>query len=366
MTLMTAANRNLRYGLGISAFIVGFLWLFNDILMPFVAGLLIAYLLNPFVNRLAHRGLPRGFAAAFIFVLFVCVIATAAAVLFPLLREQVSQITLLLPEYLAKFKNAISIWMERFYWRFSGGEEAPDIKEIAGNYATEAFSWTGDLVKGIWKGGLAIFDIITLLLITPVVTFYLLRDWPKLFQGVYKLIPRRYADTFHDLLKQIDDVVSSFLHGQAIVCLFLGSFYALGLLLLGVNFGLLIGLLSGLLSIIPYVGTISGFIAATAVAYFQSDGFVLPGYVAAVFAFGQFVEGNFLTPKLVGDRVGLHAVWVLFALMAGGSLLGFTGVMLAVPVAACIGVLARFWLKKYQESDFFRDQGKKKKSHAAT
>lgn len=366
MTAAAVANRNLRAGLIIAALVVGFLWLFNNILMPFVAGLLIAYLLNPVVNRLSRQGVPRGFAAAFIFLSFICLLVAAAAVLFPLLQDQLSQVTILLPEYLGKVKNVLSLWMERFYWRFSGGEDAPRIEDIASNYAGEAFSWSGEIVKSLWKGGMAVFDIITLLVVTPVVTFYFLRDWPKLFQNLYKLVPRRYADTFHGLLVEIDGVISSFLHGQATVCLFLGSFYALGLLLLDVNLGLLIGLISGLLSIIPYVGTVTGFVAATSVAYFQSNGFVLPGYVAGVFAFGQFIEGNFLTPKLVGDKVGLHAVWVLFALMAGGSLMGFTGVMLAVPVAAVFGVLTRFGLRKYQESDFFREQAKKKKSLAAT
>jgi predicted PurR-regulated permease PerM len=199
-------------------------------------------------------------------------------------------------------------------------------------------------------------NIVSLLVITPVVSFYLLRDWNKLVDTVDSWLPRDHRDTIRGLLQDINHSIAGFLRGQMSVCALLGLFYGLGLAVLGLEGGLVVGLVAGLISFIPYVGSITGFIASIILAavQFGPTAWLMLGLTAGLFALGQFIEGNFLTPKLVGSRVGLHPVWVIFALLAGGSLFGFVGVMVAVPMAAAIGVLIRFALAQYLASALFK------------
>ena len=200
----------------------------------------------------------------------------------------------------------------------------------------------------------AALSLASLLVITPVVTFYLLRDWDHLVARVDSWLPRHYAGTVRVEVRKVDEILAGFVRGQSSVCVILALFYAIGLTLAGLNFGLVIGLVAGLLSFIPFVGSAVGFVASVGMALVQFDDWLRIGIVAAIFVIGQAVEGNFLTPKLVGDRVGLHPVWVIFALLAGGFLFGFVGVLLAVPVAAVVGVLTRFLMAQYLDSTFHR------------
>lgn len=209
---------------------------------------------------------------------------------------------------------------------------------------------------GLWSGGLAVFNALSLVVIMPVVAFYLLRDWDRIVAHVDSLLPRDAADTVREQVREIDDRLSGFVRGQASVCLVLGTWYAVGLTIVGLDFGVLVGVGAGLISFVPYLGTALGLIAGLGLAIAQFDSWLPIGLVAAVFATGQILEGYVLTPRLVGERVGLHPVWVLFALMAGGALLGFTGVLLAVPAAAVIGVLVRFAIGRYLQSPLYRSR----------
>lgn len=212
----------------------------------------------------------------------------------------------------------------------------------------------GWFVENIVTQGIAVFDILTLLIITPVVAFYLLRDWPKVTRSVDTLVPRKQHGLFRRALKDIDATLSGFLRGQALVCLCLGLIYSIGLSLVGLEYGATIGIIAGVLSFIPYVGSTFGLVVSMVLAFIQFDDGLSIGLTLAVFLFGQALEGYVLTPKLVGDRVGLHPVWILFALFAGGSLLGFVGILIAVPVAAVIGVLIRLGLSHYKESSLYK------------
>ena len=216
-----------------------------------------------------------------------------------------------------------------------------------GFYGLDPIFWRA-AVSGIFKGGLAIFNLFTLLLISPVVAFYMLLDWDRMIAAIDGWLPRDHRDTIRGLARQLDRTMAGFVRGQLTVCGILGTFYAVALMLVGLQFGLIVGIIAGLLTFIPYVGSIIGGGLSIGLALFQFWG--SPEWIAVVvviFVFGQMVEGNFLTPKLVGGSVGLHPVWLLFALSAFGSLFGFTGMLVAVPIAACIGVFARFGLQQY-------------------
>jgi predicted PurR-regulated permease PerM len=219
---------------------------------------------------------------------------------------------------------------------------------------TQGAGWLTAFLKSLWSGGRALVSLFSLVVITPVVAFYLLYDWHTMIRVVDSWVPLRQSDTVRALAREIDAAIAGFVRGQSAVCLILGSFYAIALTLTGLNFGLLIGLLSGVITFIPYVGSMTGLILAlgVAVAQFWPD-YTSIGVVLGIFLLGQFLEGNVLSPKLVGESVGLHPVWLIFALLAFGYLFGFVGLLVAVPLAATIGVLARFALRRYLESSLY-------------
>jgi predicted PurR-regulated permease PerM len=219
---------------------------------------------------------------------------------------------------------------------------------------TQGVGWLTTFLHSLWSGGRALVSVFSLVVVTPVVAFYLIYDWHRMIRTVDGWIPLHQRDTVRGLAREVDAAISGFLHGQTAVCLILGSFYAVALTLTGLNFGLLIGLISGLITFIPYVGSMTGLILSLAVAvaqFWPNYGSIL--MVLGVFLVGQFVEGNVLSPKLVGESVGLHPVWLIFALLAFGYLFGFVGLLVAVPLAATIGVLSRFALRRYLQSSFY-------------
>ncbi|QJE73070.1 AI-2E family transporter [Aerophototrophica crusticola] len=348
---MTSARQVRFWLIGFAVFAV-LLWLLRDVLGPFVAGMAVAYLLDPLVDRLERAGLPRWLATTVVLLSFVFVVLLVLVLLFPLLRSQVVQAVQGLPNLVAWVKGEVLPRVEAIVATLSP-EDVERLRTAVGEYAGTVVGWATDLVRGVLSGGVAIVDVISVLLITPVVAFYLLRDWDKLVGTVDSWLPRPHAETIREQAREVDSTLAGFVRGQASVCVVLGLFYALALSAVGLDFGLIIGLFSGLLSFIPYVGSLVGFVSSVGVAFFQYDELWRVGLVAGIFILGQAVEGNVLTPKLVGDKVGLHPVWIMFALLAAGSLFGFVGVLLAVPVAAVIGVLVRFGLKQYMASPIY-------------
>jgi len=228
------------------------------------------------------------------------------------------------------------------------------LRSAAGDYAGTVAGWVGHFLTSVLSGSLVVVNVLSLIFITPVVTFYMLRDWHKLTERVDGWLPRHYAQTIREQLAEIDAILSGFVRGQALVCLTLGTFYGLGLTAVGLDLGLVVGFAAGMFSFIPYLGCISGFVAAIALALAQSPGWELPAMVSGVFLVGNLLEGNVLSPKLVGEKIGLHPVWVIFALLAGGALFVFLGILLALPTAAVIGVLTRFALTQYLGSSLYR------------
>ena len=330
------------------------LYVLRSVLMPFVAGILLAYLLDPMVDRLQKLKVSRTWATLIVCIMTMLIVMPCISLLVGMIENQVSLLLQTTPKYLslimAKLKPVLQNMTERF----------PDLKEanleglIKANIGN-GMKIAGKVLKGLMSNGFALINLISLLLIMPVVTFYMLRDWDDFVKKVESLLPKKSKKSIMEGFKEIDKIISGFIRGQLSVCLFLGLFYSIGLKLVGLELGLLVGFIAGIISFIPYVGSITGFVLGCVLAFAQYGDITHVLYVIAVFMLGQFIEGNFLTPKLVGESVGLHPVWVMFALLAGGVLLGFLGLMLAVPLAAIIGVLVRYGIKRYKQSSLYLD-----------
>lgn len=323
-------------------------WLLSDILLPFVAGLVLAYFLNPVAVALQRLGLPRLAGSLIILGSSIVALLLLVVYLLPVLGGQIARLAERLPDDIAILAGHIDRilpdWLRDLLAQAEAAASGADL-------AARAASWMAAMLGSLWTGGLALVNLISLIVVTPVVAFYMLKDWDRLVTTVDGWLPRDHADTIRDIARQIDQAIAGFIRGQGTVCLLLATFYAVGLVAVGLRFGLLIGLAAGLLSFIPMVGALVGGLASVgmAVVQFWPD-WGRVAVVAGIFVVGQLVEGNFLSPKLVGDRIGLHPVWLIFALFAFAYLFGFVGVLLAVPMAAAVGVLCRFALDRYLES----------------
>ncbi len=324
----------------------------RDILLPFVAGMAVAYFLDPLADRLERRGLPRIAATLIITLAFFLIIIGGLVMLFPLLQVQVIAIAERLPDLFALVERLAEHALERIK-AVLPPDTMQRASDAAGDYAGLVVGWMRTVVTRLWSGGLALFQIISLVLITPIVSFYMLLEWDRIVEKFDSLLPRKQASVIREQLSQIDTTISAFVRGQASVCLVLSVYYGIGLSMVGLEAGLLIGLGAGLVSFIPYAGALSGFVVGVGIAIVQFDSLSPVMLVAAIFITGQLAESYILTPRLVGDKVGLHDLWIIFSLMAGGTLFGFTGVLLAVPTAAVIGVLIRFSLGEYLKSPLY-------------
>ncbi|WP_041375510.1 AI-2E family transporter [Polymorphum gilvum] len=354
---MTLRRQIQFWMLSLLAFIV-FMLVFSAVLLPFVAGMALAYLLDPVADRLERVGMSRLWATLTILLVFVLLFALFLLLLVPVLGNQLLGFLDRLPGLVRALHTLVT---ETFGDRLStlAGLDIKDLQSSLGDIMSKAASWLGGLMQSVWSGGQALVSILSLFVVTPVVAFYLLLDWDRMVARIDGWLPRPHVETIRRLAREMDAAVAGFVRGQVSVCVLLGLFYAIGLMLVGLNFGLLIGIGAGLVSFIPFVGAILGFVVSMAVALVQFwPDWPLIAAVAAVFAVGQFLEGNILQPKLVGDSVGLHPVWLMFALFAFGSLFGFVGMLVAVPAAAMVGVLARFALTQYLASPLYRGTGR--------
>jgi predicted PurR-regulated permease PerM len=330
------------------------LFVLRGVLLPFIAGLVLAYLLDPLADRLERLGLGRLAATLIILIVAVLLLVLALVLIVPLIASQLSVFIAALPGYVTKLQALIAEQGAPLLRRFGGQDVFDKIQASLGGLLGQGASIFGSFLGSLLTGGQALLGIVSLLVVTPVVAFYLLLDWDHMVAKVDHFVPLRNKAVVRRLAGEINTAIAGFIRGQALVCLLLGLWYGIGLTLVGVNFGLLIGIISGFLSFVPYVGSLSGLVLAIGVAVVQ----FLPDWVPilmtlAVFVSGQFLEGNILAPKLVGESVGLHPVWLMFALFAFGSLFGFVGLLLAVPLAAVVGVLTRFALGQYVRSPLY-------------
>ncbi|MCC6468073.1 MAG: AI-2E family transporter [Alphaproteobacteria bacterium] len=327
----------------------------GSVLVPFVAGAAVAYLLDPLVDALQRRRLSRPLATVVVTGTFCLAVVLLLLLLAPVLIGQVAGFARRLPDYMNALRDRALplIDMAR---EMLPPDLAERLRAGAMDYAGPAASWLVGIVGGLLGGGVIIVNLVSIAVITPIVAFYLLLDWPRLVARLDSWLPRQHADTIREQVRLVDRTLAGFLRGQATVCFVLACFYGLGLSLVGLDFGLAIGVLTGLISFVPYFGMAIGLIIGVSLALVQFGSLKGVLMVVAVFAVGQFAEGNFLTPRFVGNRVGLHPVWIIFALLAGGALFGFVGILLAVPAAAVIGVGVRFALARYLASPFYLGQ----------
>ena len=347
-------NKNWIFWLTLLGIFCLLTYVLRSVLLPFVVGIIIGYLLDPLATRFEKLRISRTIATCLVLFLVAIILIPALIALAGMIDEQLALFINAVPKYMSSLSQKIEPLIANLQDSFPALSREKIREYLQGNISN-GLKLLGSVLRKLITSGYALFNIVSLLLITPVVAFYMLRDWNDFIKKVDSLLPKSYKKEIRNQAKAIDKIISSFIRGQLSVCVLLGSFYAIGLTFVGLDLGMLVGFIAGIISFIPYVGSIVGFITAMAIAFAQFDYWVPITQVIGVFAVGQFLEGNFLTPKLVGDSIGLHPVWVMFALLAGGVLLGFLGLMIAVPLAAVIGVLVRFAISKYKQSSLYKE-----------
>ena len=334
-----------------NAVILVILWQLGDVILPFILGGAIAYCLDPIADRLEKWGLSRVAAVTIITLITMLTFIILFLLVIPTLVQQSAQLIESAPALFNRLQTALT---SRF----------PDLMVADSTIRLQLISIGesiqskgGELLNGVFSSALGLINLAILLIVVPVVAFYLLLDWDKMTTKIDDMLPRDHLTVVRHLASQIDNTLASFIRGQGTVCLILGTYYAITLMFAGLNFGLVVGFIAGLISFIPYVGALIGGTLAIGLALFQFWGdWVSISFVGGIFMLGQFFEGNILTPKLVGKSIGLHPVWLLFALSVFGSLFGFVGMLVAVPVAAMIGVFARYGMEQYKQSILYQGE----------
>ena len=332
-----------------------FVYFLHPILTPFLVAIVLAYMFDPVVDRLERAGLSRTWGVVAVFALFTIILMTLLLVLVPLLAKQLLKLYQLAPQVLDWLQHTAMPWVQAklglsdSFWKFD------KIKAAITEHMGQATDIVGVVLSQATASSLALIGFLANLVLIPVVAFYLLRDWNIMMAKIHGLLPRARAEQIVSLAKECHDVLGAFVRGQLLVMLALGVIYSAGLMLVGLELGLLIGLMAGLAAIVPYMGFIIGIGAALVAGLFQFGGDLYPMIgIVVVFMVGQALEGMVLTPLLVGDRIGLHPVAVIFAILAGGELFGFTGVLLALPLAAVIMVLVRHVQDLYKDSQVYK------------
>lgn len=339
------------------------IYLLAPVITPFAISAVLAYFGDPLVDRwekakIWRWTLGRSVAVSIVFVLMFCLLAIVLLLLVPMLVDQIRLLVQRFPAWLEWVSGTALPWVSAKTGYDIAHLETSEFTGMAKDYWREISGAAFKVVDIISRGGTAVVTVLTNLVLIPVVTFYLLRDWDGLVRGIRDLLPRKMEVEVTQMAVGVDKVLGAFFRGQLMVMLALGVIYALGLWLVGIEFAVLIGLGAGLLSIVPYLGSIVGLLVAAGAALFQYQDIFHLVMVLLVFGVGQAAEGMFLTPKLVGDQIGLHPVTVIFAVLAGGQLFGFLGILLALPVAAALNVLVRHMHEKYRQSDLYDKQVK--------
>jgi len=339
----------LLFWIGVIAVVIFTLGLLQSILLPFIAGLVLAFILAPAVARLERWGIRRSLASLAVLIAFLFGVALVFMLLVPLIQNQVVTLIGKVPALVNFLQDQLGKIISLAQQQLPA-DQVDKLKDMVGGKLGEAVSWLASLLQGLITSSIAILNIVSLVIVTPIVAFLVLRDWEKMVTVIDDYLPRQSLMTVREQARIVSDMLVGFAHGQALVCLILATYYGTTLSFAGLESGLALGLLIGVLAIIPILGGALGFVLALGLAASQYGTWREIITVCIIFGVGQAVEGNFLTPKLVGDRINLHPVWVMFALFAGATLMGFVGLLVAVPAAAVIGVLVRFGLSRYRRS----------------
>ncbi|MEO0567444.1 MAG: AI-2E family transporter [Pseudomonadota bacterium] len=336
------------WGIATAVFFV-LLWALGDVILPFVLGGAIAYFLDPVADRLESMGFSRAISVTIITLFALLIFVILVLLVIPTLVQQAANLINVAPALFADLQIFLT---DRFPQIV---DENSTIRSSLTALGETIQNRGGQLIETVLSSAASLVNVVVLMVIVPVVAFYLLYDWDRMIAQVDNLLPRDHAPVIRQLAGEIDKTLASFIRGMGTVCLVLGTFYAAALMLVGLQFGLVVGAFAGLITFIPYIGALLGGALALGLALFQFWGdWVSIGLVAGIFMIGQVLEGNVLTPKLVGSSVGLHPVWLIFALSVFGALFGFVGMLVAVPVAASLGVLARFAIRNYLDSRLYK------------
>ena len=340
---------------GVALVFALFVYFLHPILTPFLVAIVLAYMFDPVVDRLERLGLSRTWGVVTVFTLFTVIVTALVLVLVPLLAKQLMKLYQLAPQVLDWLQHTAMPWAQSKFGLSDGFWKFDKIKAAITEHMGEASDVVGVVLSQATASSLALIGFLANLILIPVVAFYLLRDWDIMLAKIRGLLPRDREEQIVSLAKECHDVLGAFVRGQLLVMLALGVIYSAGLMLVGLELGLLIGLMAGIAAIVPYMGFIIGIGAALIAGLFQFGGDLYPMLgIVAVFMVGQALEGTVLTPLLVGDKIGMHPVAVIFAILAGGELFGFTGVLLALPLAAVIMVLVRHMHDLYKHSQAYR------------
>ncbi|MBY5988133.1 AI-2E family transporter [Roseovarius atlanticus] len=338
------------WGIAIALFLV-VMWFLGDVILPFVLGGAVAYFLDPVADRIERLGASRAIAVTIITLVAICIFVIMVLLVIPTLVNQTANLIDIAPKLFQDLQDFLTARFPDLV------DQDSTLRQSLASLGTTIQERGGQVVETVLASVGSLVNVVVLLVIVPVVAFYLLYDWDRMVAEIDRLLPREHAPVIRRLASEIDKTLASFIRGMGTVCLILGTYYAVALMLVGLQFGLVVGAFAGFVTFIPYVGAVLGGALAIGLALFQFWGDWLSiGLVAGIFVLGQVVEGNILTPKLVGDSVGLHPVWLIFALSVFGALFGFVGMLVAVPVAAAIGVLARFGVQQYLDSALYQGQ----------
>jgi predicted PurR-regulated permease PerM len=331
-----------------------FIWLFQSVLLPFAIGLAIAYLLNPLVNRLGKEGVRRSRAALLLLLLFLAASAFVLLLTIPALLREADALVRLAPLLWEKAQEFVNTHAGLISDPAAEGTMGPDLPSLLKNNAASAAGVGKSLAHGLAVGGAFLISLMTVLVVAPITAFFMIKEWPLMTRWARSLIPPDIRPTVLDLCARMDRKIAGFVRGQLLVAGFLGGGYAFVLFVMGLDYSVLIGLTAGVLNLVPLLGSSCGLLIGVIVAWLQTGDWQFTGMIALVFVAGQLIEGNFLTPRVVGSSVGMHPLWVFFSVLAGASIAGIAGMLLAVPMAACIGVLLEYAIARYKDSPRYK------------
>lgn len=337
----------------LAALLFGLLYALESILMPFLTGLLVAYAMNPAVRRLQHWGIPREMGTVVMIGSFFLCLGLLLCIAIPFLETELLRLAARVPQYGERLITLLQPFLDEIV-SYIPPRDLERLRTLASSYIGDVITWGLHFMATLFTNGLALANLLSLIVITPFVAFYCLRDWEKIISALDKCFPRAYQASLRRLFTEINATLGGFAKGQALVCLVMGVYYCISLTLLGLDFSLIVGSVIGALTFIPYIGALLGFTLSIGIALAQFSDWMSVGNVAAIFFVGQLLEGYIFVPYFVGDRIGLHPVWIIFSLLAGGVLYGFVGILFALPLAAALGVLLRHGLEIYFKSSYYK------------
>lgn len=338
--------------IGVAVVFGGTLYFLQGILMPFFTGLLVAYAMNPAVRQFEKWGISRGVGAGFMIIGFFLLIALLLFIAIPFIQTELLALASHVPQYGERIVGTLKPLLEDAF-NYIEPHDVERLRVLASSYVGNVVSWGFKLLANILTNSLALANLLSLIVITPIVAFYCLRDWNLIIDTVDRWLPRPYEPTLRHLFTDINATIGGFAKGQALVCLMVGTYYSIALTLAGLDFSVVVGMVIGVMAFIPYVGALVGCILSVGIALAQFTEWSSVGIVAGIFVVGQSLEGYLLIPYFVGNRIGLHPVWVLFALLAGGVLYGFIGILFALPIGAAVGVIIRYIREYYFKSSYY-------------